>query len=65
MTRGNQYHNRAQLLHGTLAMVILQILRWDPQHGSGVMQASGLPRWERVVEPIGPVTHPVPEGGQA
>jgi hypothetical protein len=45
-------------------------------HGYGMMQAlgvnsgppfqaSGLARWERIVEPIGPVPRPQPEGGQA
>ena len=35
MTRGNPHHNLAQMLHGTLALVILQILRRDPQHDAG------------------------------
>ena len=35
MTRGNPHHNLAQMLQGTLALVILQILRRDPQHDAG------------------------------
>ena len=33
------YKNRIELLQGTLDMLILQSLRWGPQHGYGIGQA--------------------------
>ena len=39
MARRNQYHDRVELLQGTLDMLILQTLQWGPQHGYGIMQA--------------------------
>ena len=33
------YRNRIELLQGTLDMLILQTLRWGPQHGYGIAQA--------------------------
>lgn len=33
------YKNRIELLQGTLDMLILQTLRWGPQHGYGIAQA--------------------------
>src|SRR5437867_10722335 len=33
------YQNRIELLQGTLDMLILQTLRWGPQHGYGIAQA--------------------------
>jgi PadR family transcriptional regulator, regulatory protein PadR len=33
------YRNRIELLQGTLDMLILQTLRWAPQHGYGIVQA--------------------------
>jgi PadR family transcriptional regulator, regulatory protein PadR len=33
------YQNRIELLQGTLDMLILQALRWKPQHGYGIVQA--------------------------
>jgi PadR family transcriptional regulator, regulatory protein PadR len=38
MTRRNDYRNRIELLQGTLDMLILQTLRWGPQHGYGIVQ---------------------------
>jgi PadR family transcriptional regulator PadR len=32
------YRNRIELLQGTLDMLILQTLRWGPQHGYGIAQ---------------------------
>lgn len=34
-----RYRNRIELLQGTLDLLILQTLRWGPQHGYGVSQA--------------------------
>src|SRR3984957_15161196 len=33
------YQNRIELLQGTLDMLILQTLRWGPQHGYGITAA--------------------------
>ena len=33
------YQDRIELLQGTLDMLILQALRWAPQHGYGIAQA--------------------------
>jgi PadR family transcriptional regulator PadR len=35
----DRYQNRIELLQGTLDMLILQTLRWEPQHGYGIAQA--------------------------
>ena len=35
----NRYQNRIELLQGTLDLLILQTLRWGPQHGYGLSQA--------------------------
>ena len=39
MGRSPRYQNRIELLQGTLDMLILQTLRWGPQHGYGISQA--------------------------
>jgi transcriptional regulator len=39
MKEREPYHNRIELLQGTLDMLILQTLRWGPQHGYGIAQA--------------------------
>jgi transcriptional regulator len=35
----SRYQNRIDLLQGTLDLIILQTLRWGPQHGYGISQA--------------------------
>ena len=39
MNKPDRYQNRIDLLQGTLDMLILQTLRWGPQHGYGISQA--------------------------
>jgi hypothetical protein len=39
MPRKQPYQNRIELLQGTLDLLILQTLRWGPQHGYGISQA--------------------------
>ena len=39
MRERDPYRNRIELLQGTLDMLILQTLRWGPQHGYGIAQA--------------------------
>jgi PadR family transcriptional regulator PadR len=39
MAKHERYQNRIELLQGTLDMLILQTLRWGPQHGYGISQA--------------------------
>jgi len=39
MGRASRYQNRIELLQGTLDMLLLQTLRWGPQHGYGLVQA--------------------------
>jgi transcriptional regulator len=38
MPRKPAYQNRIELLQGTLDLLILQTLRWGPQHGYGLSQ---------------------------
>lgn len=37
-SKKERYQNRIELLQGTLDMLILQTLRWGPQHGYGIGQ---------------------------
>jgi transcriptional regulator len=39
MGKREPYRDRIELLQGTLDMLILQTLRWAPQHGYGISQA--------------------------
>jgi PadR family transcriptional regulator PadR len=39
MTPISRYQNRIELLQGTLDLLILQTLRWGPQHGYGISNA--------------------------
>ncbi|HUE85680.1 MAG TPA: PadR family transcriptional regulator [Vicinamibacterales bacterium] len=39
MQKGERYTSRIDLLQGTLDFIILQTLRWGPQHGYGISQA--------------------------
>ena len=39
MPKGERYRNRIDLLQGTLDLIILQTLRWGPQHGYGISHA--------------------------
>ena len=35
----DRYQNRIELLQGTLDLLVLQTLRWGPQHGYGISRA--------------------------
>jgi transcriptional regulator len=39
MAKSARYQNRIELLQGTLDLLILETLRWGPQHGYGIAQA--------------------------
>jgi transcriptional regulator len=39
MAKTERYQNRIELLQGTLDLLILQTLRWGPQHGYGISHA--------------------------
>lgn len=39
MAKSERYQNRVELLQGTLDLLILETLRWGPQHGYGISQA--------------------------
>jgi PadR family transcriptional regulator len=39
MPNKDRYQNRIELLQGTLDVLILQTLKWGPQHGYGISQA--------------------------
>jgi|SRR5689334_7922155 len=39
MAKPEKYQNRIELLQGTLDLLVLQTLRWGPQHGYGISQA--------------------------
>src|SRR5690349_876504 len=39
MAKKEEYRNRIEILQGTLDLLILQALRWGPQHGYGIAQA--------------------------
>ena len=39
MPKRERYRDRIELLQGTLDLLILQTLRWGPQHGYGIGQA--------------------------
>lgn len=38
MPRASKYHNRIELLQGTLDLLILRTLQWGPQHGYAIGQ---------------------------
>ncbi len=38
MTKTRRYHDRIDILQGTLDMIILQALQWGPRHGHGIGQ---------------------------
>ena len=39
MARATRYQNRIEILQGTLDLLILETLRWGPQHGYSIAQA--------------------------
>jgi len=38
MAKAEPYRNRIELVQGTLDMLILQALQWEPMHGYGIAQ---------------------------
>src|ERR1044071_3694240 len=70
MPRNPRYQNRIELLQGTLDLLILQTLRWGPQHGYGISQAIRTNSGEVLRVDTGslyPALHPLarPGGGRA
>ena len=39
MAKRGRYHNRVELLQGTLDLLVLQTLQWGPRHGYGIALA--------------------------
>jgi PadR family transcriptional regulator len=39
MAKSTRYQNRIEILQGTLDLLILETLRWGPQHGYSIAQA--------------------------
>jgi PadR family transcriptional regulator, regulatory protein PadR len=39
MAASNTYHNRIEIIQGTLDMLILKTLQWGEQHGYGISHA--------------------------
>ena len=39
MAKRTRYRNHLEILQGTLDLLVLQTLRWGPQHGYGIAQA--------------------------
>src|SRR6476469_8296247 len=48
MPRNQCYQNRIERLQGTLDLLILQTLRWGPQHGYGIASAIRVNSGERL-----------------
>jgi PadR family transcriptional regulator, regulatory protein PadR len=48
MADGQEYRSRIELLQGTLDLLLLQTLRWGPQHGYGLSQLLRLRSGERL-----------------
>src|SRR3954463_142069 len=48
MRSRRQYANQIELLQGTLDLLILQTLRWGPQHGYGLISAIRVSSGERL-----------------
>lgn len=65
MPKETRYRNRIELLQETLDLLVLQTLKWGPQHGYGISQASRINSGEVLIVDTGslyPALHRLERG---